>query len=38
MKQVEFGIIEFDLYLEVSFANTEAENTKSSGLCRLKPH
>ena len=31
-------VIEFDLYLEVSFANAEAENTKSSGLGRLKPH
>ena len=34
----EAGRIEFDLYLEVSFANAEAENTKSSGLGWLKPH
>ena len=34
----EAGVIEFDLYLEVSFANAEAENTKSSGLGWLKPH
>ena len=34
----EAGRIEFDLHLEVSFANAEAENTKPSGLGRLKPH